>query len=69
MISANVIEELCGANWTRDDVQIRQIHGKTTHEELWRRDKTVELRHLGKTVKIFSGKTRYKFLTFNANCN
>ena len=57
MISANVIEELCGANWTRDDVQTRQIHGKTTHEELWRRDKTVELRHLGKTVKIFSGKT------------
>ena len=56
MISANVIEELCGSGWTRDDVQTRHIEGKTTHEELWRKNKSVELRHLGKTVKLFSGK-------------
>ena len=56
MISANVIEELSGANWTRDDVQTRQINGKTVHEELWRKNKLIELRHLGKTVKLFSGK-------------
>ena len=45
MISANVIEELCGSGWTRDDVQTRHIEGKTTHEELWRKNKSVELRH------------------------
>ena len=56
MISANVIEELCGSGWTRDDVQTRHIEGKTTHEELWRKNQSVELRHLGKTMKLFSGK-------------
>ena len=56
MISANVVEELYGAGWIRDDVQDQNIEGRVVQQELWRRGKIVEVRLVGKIVKVLSGK-------------
>jgi hypothetical protein len=56
VISANVVEELYGAGWVRDDVHISDHEGRTVMEELWRKDKSVEIRQSGRTVKVLSGK-------------
>ena len=56
MISANVVEELYGAGWIRDDVQDHRIDGRVVQQELWRRGKIVEVRLVGKIVKVLSGK-------------
>lgn len=55
MISADVVEELYGAGWIRDDVQDLEENGKVVQEELWRRGNIVEQRRVGKTVKVLSG--------------
>ncbi len=55
MINANVVEELYGANWIRDDVKDHNISGKIVQQELWRKGKVVELRQIGKTIKVLSG--------------
>ena len=55
MISANVVEELFGAGWIRDDVQDQNIEGRVVQQELWRRGKIVEVRLVGKIVKVLSG--------------
>ena len=60
MISANVVEELYGAGWIRDDVQDHRIDGRVVQEELWRRGKIVEVRLVGKIVKVLSGTTYIK---------
>ena len=55
MISANVVEELLGAGWIRDDIQDDLIDGSPVQKELWRKGKTVEIRQVGKTIKVLSG--------------
>lgn len=55
MISANVVEELVGAGWVCDDVRDHFINGQQVKQELWRRGKTVEIRHLGRVLKVLSG--------------
>lgn len=55
MISADVVEELYGAGWIRDDIQDVEENGKVIQEELWRRGNIVEQRRVGKTFKVLSG--------------
>ena len=55
MISGNVVEELVGAGWIRDDVKTILRDGQATKQELWRRGKVVEIRHLGRVLKVLSG--------------
>ena len=55
MISGNVVEELVSAGWIRDDVKTIVKEGRATTQELWRRGQIVEIRHLGRVLKVLSG--------------
>ena len=55
MISGHVVEELVGAGWICDDVKTVLRDGQATKQELWRRGKVVEIRHLGRVLKVLSG--------------
>lgn len=58
MISGSVVEELYGAGWVRDDVQDCRVNGKVIQQELWRRGNVVEVRQIGKTVKVLSSENQ-----------
>ena len=57
MISANVVEELVGGGWIRDDVRQFNSDGFQVQEELWRKANIVEVRHSGKVIKALSGES------------